>query len=343
MRTEPAPERIERRMRELNVPGASVAAVAGYSIDWARGFGVRDADTREPVTPRTLFQAASISKCLAAVAAMKLVETGRLRLDADINASLESWRIPPNGLTAKTPVTLRHLLSHTGGLTVSGFRGYAQGEPVPTVEQILDGAGPANNDPVRVVVEPGTEWSYSGGGYTVVQVAIAEAGGDDYAELLRGEILEPLGMDDSTFDQPLAADALPLAATGHARDGRPIPGKRHTYPELAAAGLWTTPSDLARFLIDLQLALEGRAGTILTPESTSAVLTEVRDGYGLGFVVNGEPGEPTWGHTGGNAGFAAYMLASRRGGNGVVVMTNGDNGGPLFREIVQAVRNVYGW
>jgi CubicO group peptidase (beta-lactamase class C family) len=338
-----APKRIEQRMLELNVPGASVTVVSDYAIDWALGFGVKDTETREPVTPRTLFQAASISKSLAAVAAMKLVEEGRLALDADINLSLVTWRIPESAFTAETPVTLRHLLSHTGGLTVHGFGGYAQGEPLPTLIQVLDGVPPANSDPVRVVVEPGTSWSYSGGGYTVLQLAIMDISGLDFTVFLKQEILEPLEMGDSSFDQPLPPSALLSAATGHVKNGRPIPGKRHTYPEQAAAGLWTTPTDLAKFLVELQLSLEGRSNWILSREATTLMLTEVRDNYGLGFIVNGEPGEPTWGHTGGNAGLNGYMLASRGGGHGVVVMTNGDRGGPLFREIVQAVRTVYDW
>jgi CubicO group peptidase (beta-lactamase class C family) len=338
-----APKLIEQRMRELDVPGASVAVVSDYALDWALGFGVKDSETREPVTPRTLFQAASISKSTAAVAAMKLVEEGRLELDGDINASLATWKIPTNALTAETPVTLRHLLSHTGGLTVHGFRGYTRGEPLPTVDQILDGASPANSDPVRVVVEPGTSWSYSGGGYTVLQLAIADVSGVDFADFMEQEILGPLEMADSSFDQPLPPSALTSASAGHAQGGRPITGKRHTYPEQAAAGLWTTPTDLAKFLVELQLSLEGRSDRILSRETTALMLTEVRDGYGLGFVVNAKPGPPTWGHTGGNAGFSGYMLASRDGGHGVVVMTNRTKAGPLFKEIIRAVRTVYGW
>ena len=214
---------------------------------------------------------------------------------------------------------------------------------MPTLIQILNGESPANNHPVRVVVEPGTEWIYSGGGYTVLQLAIEETSGRDFVTFVREEVLEPLGMDDSTFDSPLStADAHPLAA-GHGNDGRPISGKHHRHPELAAAGLWTTPTDLAKFLIELQLSLDGRSDRFLSREMTSRMLTEVRRNFGLGFIVNGEPGKPTWGHSGGNAGFKSYMLASRHGGFGVVVMTNGDGGGRLFTEIAQAVRVVYGW
>jgi CubicO group peptidase (beta-lactamase class C family) len=349
---EAAPGPIEQRMRELGVPGASVAVIDDYRIDWARGFGVAHVATPMPVTPTTLFQAASISKSVAAVGILSLVERGSIELDDDVNELLTNWKIPAIDGVEPRAVTLRRLLNHTGGLTVHGFRGYRPHEPRPTVLQTLDGERPANNDPVRIEVPPGTRWQYSGGGYTVLQLAVTDLTGEPFEAFMRQEVLDPLEMTRSNFRQPLPSAAQAEAAVGHDRDGRAIPGLRYVYPELAAAGLWTTPSDLARFTIEIQLSLEGRSHRVLRRDLTRIMLTAeqpaiglqagpLEHDYGLGLALI-EDGK-LFGHGGSNAGFQCMLLATREGGQGVVVMTNGDRGAELYEEIVTAVRDVYGW
>ena len=228
------------RMANYRVPGISIAIINDGRIEWAKGYGVTEAGGSTPVDTSTLFQAASISKPVAAMAALRLVEQGKLSLDADVNASLRTWRLPGNDFTRTEKVTLRRLLSHNAGTTVHGFRGYAQGEAVPSVVQILNGERPANSAAVRVDTLPGALWRYSGGGTTIVQLLMHDVTGKAFPTLMRESVLGPVQMVHSGYEQPLPAARGPFAAIGHSSSGAAIAGKWHTYPELFAAGLWTT-------------------------------------------------------------------------------------------------------
>lgn len=336
------PASLAARMAVLKTPGVSVAVINDDRIEWARGYGVVEAGSAVPVTPKTLFQAASISKPVAALAALRLVERGTLALDDDVNARLTSWKVPENDLTRTEKATLRRLLSHTAGLTVHGFGGYAAGAALPSVVQILDGAEPANSDAVRVDVVPGFRWRYSGGGYTVMQLLLTDVSGKPFPALLDDLVLTPVGMADSTYEQPLPVDRRGSAAAGHDRDGRPLPGLYHTYPEMAAAGLWTTPTDLARFLIEVRTARQGRSA-VLTSETAALMTTPTKGAYGLGLSVQGTGPAASFGHGGSNEGFKCQMVAFFDKGQGAVIMTNGDRGGELGREILRAVAKEYGW
>jgi CubicO group peptidase (beta-lactamase class C family) len=340
----PAERTLAARMAELNVPGVSVAFIENGEVKWTRTYGVAGAGGTQPVTPTTLFQAASMSKALAAAAALRLVEQGKLGLDEDVNARLKAWKVPPSPYTAEQKVTLRRLLSHTAGMTVSGFPGYAAGKPVPTTVQVLDGAAPANTPAVRSFEAPGGAYAYSGGGYTVAQLAIVEAGGKPYPELLEGLVLRPAGMRQSTFAQPLPEALEARSASGHDAKGAVIAGARHTYPEYAAASLWTTPSDYGRFLIALQDSHAGRPRALLRPASARAMMTPVDANYGLGLALGRQGGHPFIQHGGSNAGFQSNAIAFLDGSRqGVVVMTNGDLGFLLTQEITRAVAAAYGW
>ncbi|MBI1198231.1 MAG: serine hydrolase [Phenylobacterium sp.] len=342
--TGPSPATLAQRMATLHVPGVSVAFIEDGKVKWVRAYGVATADG-PPATPATLFQAASMSKALAATAALRLVDQGKLALDEDVNRRLKAWKVPDSPLTAERKVTLRELLSHTAGLTVSGFPGYPAGKPVPTTPQILNGEPPANTPPV-VSWEPPGAYAYSGGGYTVAQLMIVEAGGAPYPDLLETLVLRPAGMRASTFAQPLSGARLAEAASGHGPRGVAIAGGRNTYPEYAAAGLWTTPSDYGRFLIALQNAFAGRRGAILSPESIRAMTTPVdaSAGYGLGLALGRRGGHPYIQHGGSNAGFRCNAFAFLDGTRqGLVVMTNGDGGGVVADDILRAVAAAYGW
>jgi CubicO group peptidase (beta-lactamase class C family) len=330
------------RMSELKTPGVSVAVINGGAIEWAKGYGIAEAGGTTPVTPRTLFQAASISKPVAALAVLRLVEQGRLSLDQDVNERLTSWKVPENDSTKTEKVTLRRLLSHTAGLTVSGIPGYQADAPVPPLLQILDGQKPANTAAIRVDVIPGTIWRYSGGGYTVVQQLLSDVTGRTFPSLLAEMVLQPIGMADSTYEQPLPAPRRAAAASGHRTDGGLLPGRYHTYPEMAAAGLWTTPTDLAKFLIEMQQALQGRS-KLLTQAVARQMIANQKGNYGLGFGLEGAGPSASFGHGGSNAGFKCTMTASVESGRGAVVMTNGDQGGRLGAEILRAVAAEYGW
>jgi CubicO group peptidase (beta-lactamase class C family) len=268
---------------------------------------------------------------------MKLVEDGKLELDADINRFLKSWKVPDNEFTAKQKVTVREILSHSAGFTVHGFPGYAAGEPLPTIVQILDGAKPANTPAIRVNVEPGTIWRYSGGGYTVLQLAMTDVKGKAFPALLAELVLSRAGMRESTYENPLPSKLSGVAATGYLRDGSAVAGRYHTYPEMAAAGLWTTASDLARFGIEMQKSLEGQSNKILKQATVKEMLREQKKPYGLGFAL-----DPNWfSHNGADEGFQAFFGCSFDG-KGLVVMTNSDNGGQLAHEIQLAFAAAYG-
>ena len=336
--------KLDERMRELKIPGVSVAVFDKGRIEWTRGWGVADATSGQKVEPDTRFQAASISKPVAAATALALVSRGRMSLDADINTYLTTWKLPENEFTAKQKVTLRQLLSHSGGVTVSGFRGYASNEAVPTLVQLLDGAKPANSAPVRVDIPVGTRYRYAGGGYSIVQLAIQEVTKKSFADAARELVLEPLGMRHSTYVQPLPAELHGKGASAHRATGEAIAGRWHTYPEQAAAGLWTTPEDLARFAIAIQQMAAGTArAPIMSRELAAAMMRPVIDDYGLGLGISGTGREIRFGHGGSNVGFRCMFTAFNDTASGVVVMTNADRGGEILQDIVRAVAREYGW
>ena len=328
-------------MQRLRVPGVSLAIIHDGHLEWAKGYGVTGNGASQ-VTPDTLFQAASISKSFTAMAALKLVEQGKLSLDGPVQTELKSWTLPASSFTQTVPVTLRELLSHTAGTSVHGFGGYAAGQTVPTLTQVLDGSKPANSAPIVVEQTPATEFRYSGGGYTIVQQMMIDATGEQFPELMRKLVLGPSGMKSSTFQQPLEQTALAGAAFPFDAQGKLLPGGPHTYPEMAAAGLWTTPSELARWVIALQRATKGDANPVLSEASIRTMLTPVRDSYALGTGVQSPKGRPVLSHSGSNEGYQCLYFAYQRG-EGAVIMTNGDNGGALFGEILGSVAREYHW
>lgn len=336
----PVPRKLADEMARLGVPGVSIAVIHGGEVEWARGYGVVTPGGA-PVTAATLFQAASISKPVAAMGALKMVESGKLELDRDINQYTALWKLPKDA--DNHPVTLRQLLSHTAGTTVHGFPGYAAGAPLPTLVQILNGAKPANTGGVHVNARPGSRWRYSGGGYQVAQYVMMERSKSSFAELMHDTVLKPLAMADSTFAQPLPPQMLARAALPHDSTGKPVPGGPHTYPEQAAAGLWTTPSDLAKFAIETRRSAAGQSNLVLSQAMTHLMLTTVMQQYGLGLGIEGDGQSQSFGHGGSNEGYRALMTAYTERGDGIVVMTNGERGNELGSALMRAVAAEYGW
>ncbi|HJY36697.1 MAG TPA: serine hydrolase, partial [Steroidobacteraceae bacterium] len=335
------PAKLADRMQELHVPAVSIAVINDGRIEWARAYGV----TRiggPPATPNTLFQAASISKPVSALAVMQLVQEGKLNLDADVNDYLRSWRLPASDLTKTQKVTLRRLLSHSAGMTVHGFAGYAAGEKVPTLVEVLNGAAPANSAPIRVDIVPGTQWRYSGGGYEVMQQLVEDVTQRPFAQVMSGRALRPLGMSNSTFQQPLPATSMPNVATPYDSEGKPIAGGPHVYPEQAAAGLWTTPSDLARYVIGIQKAAAGGSGTVLSPDSVRTMLTSVIGHQGIGPQLGGTAPHQYFTHGGANEGYRC-LLVGYVDGDGAVVMTSGDQGGEIMSAVMRSIAAAYEW
>ena len=325
------------------VPAVSVAVIEGSRIIWAEAYGLADVESGTPATTSTLFQAASISKPVAAMAALRLVERGVLDLDGDINEWLTSWRLPSNEFTEDEAVTLRHLLTHTGGLTVHGFPGYARSADIPILKQVLDGEGPTNTGAIRVDASPGSLWRYSGGGYTIMQQLLIGITGKPFHELVKESVLEPAGMERSTYEQPLPPERWVEAATGYRWNGVPVEEKWHVYPEMAAAGLWTTPTDLARLALEVQSSLEGESNRVLGQSTTEAMLEKGRGNWGLGFQICGRGRTLSFEHGGSNEGFRASFVAFAEIGKGAFIMTNSDAGSSVAQALILTIAQEFGW
>ena len=333
--------KLSDRMQFYKVPGISVAFFDHGKIIWTRGYGMADVATKKPVTSETLFQAASISKPVSALAALHLIESGKLSLDENVNDKLRTWKVPDNQFTAQDKVTLRRILSHTAGMTIHGFPGYASDQPVPTVVQILNGEKPANTGPIRVDVVPSTIWRYSGGGYVVLQTLMSDVTGKPYPEIMNELVLRPAGMTHSTYEQPLPKKLWPLASTPYDDKGEPVKGGWHTYPEMAPAGLWTTPSDLAQMAIEVQNEYVGKSNKILSQKMVRQMLTRQKDDWGLGFALP-QGHRARFAHGGQNAGYGCDLQAYADG-PGLVVMTNSDSAEFLIQELLRAVSKEYAW
>ena len=336
---------LQELMQKYRVPGISIAVIKDFEIHWAKGYGVVDVETNLPVELGTLFQAASISKPVTAMAVLKAVQDGRFSLDDDINKILTSWKVPQSEFTKLTPVTLRALLSHTSGSGDGfGFPGYHPSEPRPTLVQILAGQKPSNVGPVLFERSPFTAFKYSGGGTTIVQLAITDSLAKPFAEIMRERVLDPLKMTDSSYEQPLPSGREVKAARAHSGQGKTMDAKSHVYPEQAAAGLWTNPSDLARFAIEVQRAARGPAGRVLSQAMAREMITPVGVGpFAVGLTVDKRGEGWYFSHGGGNWGFRCDLVAHVRKGYGVVVMTNSDSGGAVLNEIETRVAAAYSW
>jgi CubicO group peptidase (beta-lactamase class C family) len=339
------PYTLRQIMDRMHVPGLSVAVISDFKIHWARAWGVADIETGAPVTTETMFQAASMSKPVAAMASLKAIEDGKFGLDQDINTILKSWKLPGDGFTGEQPVTPRALMSHTSGTGDGfGFPGYPPGTPLPSLIQILDGAPPSNVGKVRLERPPFTAFKYSGGAVTIEQLALMDVLGKPFPQIMRETVLDPIGMKNSTYEQPLPAQRAQQAARAHNGEGHRMDAPFHVYPEMAAAGLWTTPTDLANLLIEVQLTLLGKSHHVLTGRTMEEMVTPVGVGpFAVGFIVEKNGEGWYFSHNGSNWGFRSDMIAHRLKGYGVVIMTNGDNGGALGQIVRDRVVRAYGW
>jgi CubicO group peptidase (beta-lactamase class C family) len=344
-------------MRVLKVPGMSVAVIDHFEIAWAKGYGVARAGSAMPVTPQTLFQAGSVSKPVAAAGALSLVEGGKLALDEDVNRRLTSWKVPDSPFTRDQKVTLRRILTHTAGTSGHGFPGYAVDSPRPTLVQVLKGEKPANTAPVVVTVTPGSAWRYSGGGVCIEQLLMTDVTGQLFPEILRERLFDRIGMGSSTYEQPLPPARAALAASGTYADGREVPGRWHVYPEMAAGGLWTTPTDLAKFAIEIALSAQGRANHALSQgmarEMLSTQFPQVGeptwgdklhpDRMGLGFFLGDASRPARFGHIGDDEGFAAILILFGDTGQGAVIMVNSELGIEIANLVLASIAKEYDW
>ena len=337
---------VQPLMKQFNVPGVSIAVIKDFKVVATYTYGVADVETGAPVTPETMFQAASISKPVAAMASLKAVQDGRFSLDQDINTILKTWKLPDGPFTAERRVTPRGLMSHTSGTgDAFGFPGYAPQAALPSIAQILDGVQPPSNlRAVRLERPPMTGFEYSGGAVLIQQLALTDAVGKPFPEIAREWVLDPIGMTHSTYEQPLPPRREKQAARAHNRTGERMGDPWHVYPEQAAAGLWTTPTDLARFAIEVQLSLLGKSNRVLSETTVREMVTPVGVGpFAVGFQMAKEGEGWYFMHGGSNWGFQCDLIAHRLKGYGAVIMTNSDGGGALIGRLRRLIQQEYKW
>jgi CubicO group peptidase (beta-lactamase class C family) len=330
------------RMKYYNAPGVSIAVIDKGKIAWAKGFGtLTNMPDSKPVDTHTLFQAASVSKSLTAVGALLLVQEGKLSLDEDVNTYLKSWKVPENKFTKTNKVTLRRLLSHSAGISVPGFEGYSSDQKVPSLVEILNGEKPiSHSNPIEVIEEPGTKFRYSGGGTTIVQQLIEDVTGEKFDIWMKHNVLDPLGMHESMFSQPLSKAESQIAAHGYTINGKEIKGSWHIYPTMGAAGLWTTPTDLANFILSIQKILAGTPG-ILSSSLIKEMIKPQMETSGLGVFLSGKGKTLLFTHSGGNIGFVSDYVAYPFLGQGLVILVNNDDALELIYEITRSITDAY--
>lgn len=319
------------RMTSYRTPGLSVAVIEDGQVVHARGYGTLGTDDRTPVDASTVFSAGSVSKVVNAALVLHLAERGELALDDDIRADLSSWSIPAENDLGTPPVTLRQILAHTAGFNVHGFGDYAPEQELPTPVQILLGERPARNEAVRLTFQPGTEMDYSGGGIMVSQVVVEDIMGLPYAEVARQYLFEPLGMDRSTFVSPLPPSHGDIALA-HNRRGRTmdLPQGYQNMPEQAASGLWTSADDMGTFLS----MLLDPDNEYLSAQSRALMTNRAENSWhGLGPRINGDGDRTVFHHGGNNDFYKAWLEGHPATGDGIVVLTNGEQGQQLAYEM----------
>jgi CubicO group peptidase (beta-lactamase class C family) len=333
---------IHERMKLYNIPAVSVAVIEDSKLVWAKAYGIADKSENKPVDNNTLFQAASISKSLNGLAIMKLAENNQLDLNKDIRGYLKTWTLPENEFSKDKTITLKSLLSHTAGLSVSGFWGYSREDKIPDINEILNGRFPANNVPIKLILEPNQKVQYSGGGTVLSRKIIEDNINSNYRKLLDSTVLLPLHMARSTFYAPFETNEKNFASA-YNKDGKEIPGKYHVYPEYSPDGLWTTATDLSRFVIDIQKSLKGENNSLISQKSAIEMTSPIKENSALGVYIRDFGGEKYFYHTGGNEGYSCVYIGGISNGKGVVILTNSDNGEPLYTEIMASISKVYGW
>jgi CubicO group peptidase (beta-lactamase class C family) len=334
---------IEELMAKYGIPGSSIAVINDHRLAWSSGFGVLETGGEARVTDETLFQCASISKPVSALIALSLVEQRKLALDEDVNVKLKSWHVPENEATKRQRVTLRRILSHTAGFNVHGFGGFLSDHegPLPTIPQILDGVPPAKNSPIRVIAPPGMMWKYSGGGYVVLQQLITDALDVPFHETA-AQMLQKIGMRNSTFEQPLPTELLPRATSGHCK-GMTIKPNDHAYPFATAGGLRTTATDLALFVLAIQESALGKRSDVISPLLAREMLTTQNVVQGLGFRLERPAMSSQFSHNGGQQGHEAFLVGNVATGQGTVVMANANSELKFQLGVVRAIGKEYGW
>jgi len=340
-----AAEELKSLLKQNNVAGISIAVLRDFHLAYAQCEGVISRESGEPLWPDTIFQAASVSKIISAVLTMILVEKGKLDLDRPVNQYLKSWKLPENDFTSKTPVTIRRILSHFSGINVPSYRGFLKESPIPTLQDVLNGTGPSDAPAVIVENPVDGQFAYSTGSFAVLQTILQDVSGENFEALIQRELLQPLNMQRSFFAQPLSDHLSRNAACGHSSNGEPVDGNWFVYPTQAGSGIWTTPTDLAKFALHLQKILQGKTSGLLQPQSLKAMLSPYREPFfGLGFALYNDKGPGLFfGHTGNTEGYRSMFIAHESSGCGAFILANGNNADPVIKETVNQIALSEGW
>jgi len=353
---------LAERMGDYLAPGVSIAVIDDFKLDWVKGYGVRTFGEAEPVTAQTLFHAGSVAKSLSAAATLTLVEQGLLNMDENVNNGLVSWRVPENEYTKVEKVTLRRLLSHSAGLQdgltnrgpddpMPGYITFGEAVPGTTLQQLLEGMPEDDVEPTRVIEVPGTSYRYTNADYAILELLVEDRLGQPFDDFMQAAVLDRLGMALSSYHQPLPQDLRLLSASEHTLDGKPVEGGRANFPFHAAGSLWTTPGDLAVFMIDLMQAYQGETGHLLSPQMAKQMLSPqiaildnpLSDAFGLGVELQSTSLGPKVEHTGGTWGSCSIIWFYPQIGKGAVVMINSASGSLLRFEILLSIASAYGW
>lgn len=335
---------ILQRMMYYKIPSVSIAIIDNGKIELAKTYGYADIENKRPANTNTLYQVASISKSINALGILKLVEKGKLSLSKDIRGYLKTWSFPDNELSKNKKITLKNLLSHTAGLSVHGFIGYSHKDSLPTINQILNGERPANNESIKPIYPINEHFEYSGGGYAITRKILDDNISINYDSLMTSIVLKPLKMENSTFSQSLSSN-LKNYAFGCDKDMHTIDGKYYAYPEQAAGGLWSTATDIAKFVLSVQKNLNGSQNSFLSKNLTLEILTPILNNYALGFGITEKGGEKYFWHEGESYGYNSMYYGSFTTGKGVVILTNAypNNGQPFIQELLNSISNAYNW
>jgi len=334
---------LQERMKIYGVPSISIAVIDNGKVAWSKAYGLADVASGRKATTGTLYQAASMSKSVNAVAAMRLVKAGKLDLDKDFRGYLKTWIMPENEFSKGKIITLRQLLSHTAGMSVGGFNGYGAGDTLPSLNQILNGVKPANSESVKPLALAGQKFSYSGGGTVISRKIMEDQTGMTYQNILDTEVLKPLSMQSSTYELH-PENSWKDWATAYTGEKQEVAGKYKVYPELAPDALWTTPSDMAKFVLAVQASLNNQKPEFLSKSEVLQLLTPVLDSAqnAPGFFILKKGNSTYFQHAGSNVGFKSNFYGSFEGGRGVVVMMNCDEY-DIIPEIINSVAYTYNW
>ena len=326
---------VKERMEYYNIPGASIAIFKNGEIVWRKTYGVTQRGYHTKITPETRFQAASISKSITGLGVLKLVENHNLDLDSEINLYLKSWKFRSPFLK-EADVTIRKLLTHTAGTNISGVMGYNKSDTIPgSTADILNGKGVT--PPIKLDTIPGARFSYSGGGYIVLQQLIEDVSGIGFKDYFEKVVFQPLEMTHSTFNQFPKTNV----SSAHGWEGNLYPNGWRIFPEMAAAGLWTTPSDLAKFCFAVERSYHGEHGAFISQQLAKEMLTPIKK-RGLGVALETEKKEPFFFHGGSNSGgYRNIMADAYNQRTGIIVMTNATQGHMFWDEILRSFSNFF--